>query len=868
MAYDYKSPWKVHWMKALYRGDCLEIEHLLNKDEGLVNIYSRPTECCNYASDFAARFDGWKGCSALHIAVKRGWPFLVQKIVNLFREVPEISSDSPGADVLPEHNLTTAMLEELLLAFDSNYHLDALALAVVNGNTTIVRILAKASTKCPNNPYHVTFPFTDQNGDCPPDGMQGEDSVDRNATGFDCDEETGERRRDMEAKENTLWSITEEAFQILGDSTLDDEMRKYQVNPAYNFLPMKLFFPHYWIVDKSSYFDRPNNQKGFLTRMHPRRSKSAIAGYIDKVVQILKERPDGSALMNFLFSLKDGRGKTLAHVLTSVYSHDRDWTCIHSWGEETRSKFVSVLDGAGRTVAHEFVDGIIGRPTVPDMSYNCLQVIDIRELTKVSRRLDEGLFEYIDLDTLFTRNGYADHNYDFHSNFDGNYLCEPGYEPGLECGASKNVLHESTPFHYAALHNCSTFFIDLIRNCRIPLEWNATCRMRLKQIEKRRLGVAFQTDLDEFAQVNIFQVAALSGSYSVFKFLLEIDEVYDGLKRRNAAVPKQESYNRNGPFSALYIASSAGDSAMIQALLTSQKFDPLMTTAYTEDTALHFAADADYSGPLLLPTLLDLVNVSHRPRMAMPHTFRFLDKTREEFIHAEDSKRKGCISLLLQAGIDIWQANANFKIADPGENASPNFRLWWYEKLLKETQELRAGYNTAANAISVTGALVATASFVGPLQPPLGYANSTDSPDSVLETVHAEITSVRVFMVCDTLALYFALVAILLSLMPLLPRPQESMLQDLSRARRVVTASIGFLILSVVLFLVGFAAASIAVIPNEDGSYSGGLTLSSVVIGGAFSLYLFCLFLLRLRQLVFHNRSHLGHKKSWIRRIF
>ncbi|KAL2654224.1 hypothetical protein R1flu_022352 [Riccia fluitans] len=369
-------------------------------------------------------------------------------------------------------------------------------------------------------------------------------------------------------------------------------------------------------------------------------------------------------------------------------------------------------------------------------------------LTKVSRRLDGGLFEYFDLDALFTRNGYADHNYDFQSNFDGNY------EAGQSVGAAEDVLHESSPFHYAALQNCSDFFTTLIRTRRVPLEWDACYGMRLKGIERRRLGLAFEKDLDEFAQVNVFQVAALSGSYSVFKVLLEIDDVYDGLKLRYATSTKPEPYNRNGPFSNLYIASSAGDSAMIQALL-SQKFDPLVTTEYTQDTAHHFAADADYSGPLLQPTLLDLVNVSHRPCTAMPH--RFIDKTIEEFIHAEDSKRKGCISLLLQAGVDIWQANPQMEIANPGANASPNFRLWWYEKLLKETQELRAGFNTAANAVSVIGALVATASFVGPLQPPLSYGSSADSPShNVVETVHVEITSVRVFMVCDTLAYYFA----------------------------------------------------------------------------------------------------------------
>ncbi|KAL2654222.1 hypothetical protein R1flu_022350 [Riccia fluitans] len=863
MAYAYETPRKVRWLKALHKGDCLQIEDLLNEEERLVTIYPRSCDSCPYAADFAAQFDGWKGCTALHVAVKRGWPFLVHKIVNLFKESPGNSAGDSGSGDRSNRVLDLAMLEELLLAFDSDYHLDALALAVVNGNKTIVQILAQAFSSCPNNPYRVVFPFS--NGGAVDAAQRGSfrrlDEVDRSITGYEGEEVTGRPTEDMEEKKEMLWSIIEKAFMKLRDTPLEAEIRKYNENPAYNFLPMKLFFAHYWIVDRSSYYDQPINNQGFLTRSHPRRSKAAIAGFIERVLEMLRDRPGGNKLMKFLFSLKDGRGKTLAHVLASVYPYDRDWTSIISWDENEQAEFLNVLDGAGRTVPHEFVDGIMGRPTTADqdMYYYFLQVMGTTELTRSSRRFHGGLFDYFDLDALCTRNGYADHIYDFQNIFEGNQLYEASsrhYEAGQAFTGPKNVVHESSALHYAALHNCSGFFTTLIRTCRHPPKWNKKCRMRLKRIEKRKLSLAFEKEFQEFAPVNILQVAALSGSDSVFKALLEIDDLFDGTRLNNITPPNRDQINqRNGPFSVLFIASSAGDPAMIQALLASQKFDPLITTESSKDTALHFAADANYSGPLLQPTLLDLVNVSHRPGMAMPHRFRFLGKTKEEFIQGEDSRRKGCISLLLQAGIDIWQKNANSKSADPGENASPDFCSWWYEKLTKETQELRAGLNTAANAISVTAALVATASFVGPLQPPLSYDSMNKS--SQYGTVHVEVLTVRLFMVCDTLALYFALIAILFSLMPLLPLPQESMLEDLSHVRKVVTASIAFLILSVVSFLVGFAAASIAVIPNEDAF----LTLISVGIGGIFSLYLMYFFLLRLSRLI-------CHKKTWIRRNY
>jgi hypothetical protein len=49
--------------------------------------------------------------------------------------------------------------------------------------------------------------------------------------------------------------------------------------------------------------------------------------------------------------------------------------------------------------------------------------------------------------------------------------------------------------------------------------------------------------------------------------------------------------------------------------------------------------------------------------------------------------KKACISLLLQAGVDIWQRHGNRDVPDPGFDAPHEARLWWYDKLQKKNIE-------------------------------------------------------------------------------------------------------------------------------------------------------------------------------------
>jgi hypothetical protein len=72
----------------------------------------------------------------------------------------------------------------------------------------------------------------------------------------------------------------------------------------------------------------------------------------------------------------------------------------------------------------------------------------------------------------------------------------------------------------------------------------------------------------------------------------------------------------------------------------------------------------------------------------------------------------------------------------------------------------------------------------------------------------------------------------------------------------MVTMAVGFLFPSIMSIVIAFAAASIAVIPDNQGSWNeGGLTISTTVIGGIICLGVISLFFFRLLGLASHGMS-------------
>ncbi|CAM6115869.1 unnamed protein product [Calypogeia fissa] len=207
----------------------------------------------------------------------------------------------------------------------------------------------------------------------------------------------------------------------------------------------------------------------------------------------------------------------------------------------------------------------------------------------------------------------------------------------------------------------------------------------------------------------------------------------------------------------------------------------------------------------------------------------------------------GCIDLLIQAGLDMEQPNKSGEPPRLGLSAPNELTKWWYDKLVKQSQEAKTDLAAAAQAISVTAALVATASYVGPLQPPLGLSTNAEAWLTGYSQVNH--TAVQVFLFCNSLSFYLAIALIMLSIIPSLTIPQEPLPFEVHVANMVIQWAIIFLFASITSVICSFSAASIAVVPESRWGYKV-LAILSTIVGALICSLALCLFLLRLTRLV------------------
>jgi hypothetical protein len=102
------------------------------------------------------------------------------------------------------------------------------------------------------------------------------------------------------------------------------------------------------------------------------------------------------------------------------------------------------------------------------------------------------------------------------------------------------------------------------------------------------------------------------------------------------------------------------------------------------------------------------------------------------------SVKQACANLLLQAGVDILATKAFEHMADPGAWAPDKAQMWWCELVSKETLNIKNDLNAAGTGTAVVATLVATASFVGPLQPPLNYAAMSSGTATTDQNISSE----------------------------------------------------------------------------------------------------------------------------------
>jgi hypothetical protein len=339
--------------------------------------------------------------------------------------------------------------------------------------------------------------------------------------------------------------------------------------------------------------------------------------------------------------------------------------------------------------------------------------------------------------------------------------------------------------------------------------------------------------------------------------------IYDVSKLKNKGVAPN-TYDDKIP--SVHIAAASGVPEVLQLFLNKKQkiFDPSKTTTYKR-TTLHFAVDA--TAPFMLDKPTSFVNNIIDPLQCISdfgsaHHLEYIitkaikkklvvgghvGKNNDKVVSLDEVIQKyhkpqlttleeyggkqACITMLLQDGVDIWQRDDQWKFAEPGSETSNEIRMWWFNKKAEEALATKKTLSDAANAISVVAALIATASYLGPLQPPLGLGTVTTS--SYFDLVQTSSIPVQLFVISNCLSFYLAIGSIMFAIVPSVPMPIQGIgFDEWQRSKRTVGAALSLLLFSVFFVVVSFAAASNAGM-SENSSYKHvGLAFYPVVVGG------------------------------------
>ncbi|CAM6110912.1 unnamed protein product [Calypogeia fissa] len=825
---------RLTWHKALEAENCLLVRALLKEDE---NLLKEGWEEDLQASSNSKRRRVWKGRTALHVAARRGDVGLVEQIRNVLycrsHDVPMGSKEQGWLDSNDFH---------LLEVIDSDYELDALAMAVVNGNKEIVNLLKRMSLDCAWNPFGISqedgqlrsYESGRKNKAAP--SSRGSSPIDANNDfsssngnlwgmyGLNSEAEDSERspketpsKSEAESDRKAILTITKKVLLELEDTDRKAVKLMYRNDCDFNFLEIDLFLFHFtfsaWIRDEMvDDLIRPIRKRILqLARKDNRLEYLLVTLWDGQGRTSLHVAVDSRKVSEFLNLLESGNGDLFDEVVKHVEPENGELF------DELGEHVLNATDSFGRTP--------LFRAAAKSEEF---AVVRLLELDKVN--LSAGLRfaadqwgSGVNIDKLSWSNGFTNNCLDVPQDTLQEFL-----HPDIDV----QVISFS-PLHIAIIHKHESI-VETIVNKLLQMpdgEGTDWCNRRCSWPDVTAWSRAFKF------RVTTMQLAVLVGSRPILQKILKAEDERPGLFTERLSERYLQSF---------FVAAAVGRPGTIKAFLTSEegKFNPRKRDLFG-NTALHHALKG--KDVKITPHLVDFVGCDHvfhwrwkhddhlHSWVANPHEREQLRRDAEKDTGTDDKEQQGLrqasILLLLQAGVDILINNDSGETASPGPHAAEEFVRWWYEMEVHQTQEMQESLNSAANAISVTAALVATASYMGPLQPPLAYAGEIGE----VPGLQVANVAVRIFIVCDTLSFYFALAAIMLSLLPSLPKPQQPAFKLLVRTRRIVAGSVTFLFPSIVCVLVAFGAGSIAII-QHNGFSSRGLTILTTAIGGVFCL--------------------------------
>ena len=304
-------------------------------------------------------------------------------------------------------------------------------------------------------------------------------------------------------------------------------------------------------------------------------------------------------------------------------------------------------------------------------------------------------------------------------------------------------------------------------------------------------------------------------------------------------------HDESDKYSAIHVAAAYKRLNVLQIILENKEiYDPTITrTSAQQESPLHLVALTRKSlDPIMLEDILLEGDMGTLQRCLHKYNHNLDDSSLQKNYDGNDIV---CINIMLQVGFDIWSGDKDGREPYPGVDASIEAYKWWYERVAQEILNYKQKFNGAMGAISVVATLVATASFIGPLQPPLGY----DGNDGYVQSSY---TLIRVYFVCNGLSFYFAVASILAAITPAIPMLRESTQDEIRRSQRNSKIAISLLLISIIAILISFSCSSVVVMSPFYG-HDRGLMFYTVGVGATICIVILAIFILRVIGQIFNQ---------------
>jgi hypothetical protein len=314
------------------------------------------------------------------------------------------------------------------------------------------------------------------------------------------------------------------------------------------------------------------------------------------------------------------------------------------------------------------------------------------------------------------------------------------------------------------------------------------------------------------------------------------------LDKKKSNIP--DGYN-NVP--ALHIASSYFHPLTVKTLVDSELYD-VSTRDKCGNTALHYAAIMAGKKLEICANIYQYVSWDH-----------FMRDPPKPMRSPSEHDILTCIDILMQSGLDMQQKNDNGDTSTLSLSSPLSLQQWWFKKMATEAQDNKNNLGIAAKTISVTAALVATASFVGPLQPLLGFSSDTTLP-WLTGYIQVNHVAIQAFFICDCLSFYLGVASMVFAMLPSWPIPFEGLSQEVRIAKRCIQVAGLLLFASIIFVICAFSAASVAVMPEGKWKYKS-LAVICAILGSLLCSSILSLSFFRLLKL-FAPKSDIAKRLS------